>query len=119
MRKLVRDQIPALVGKPATQTTGDDYGRHLANKLVEEALEFKASSSGASGQALREELGDVLEVFYALLVHHNITHAEIEDIRKIKHDTKGGFAAGYVMEIAEPTRRNVFFDMLKRVQELP
>jgi predicted house-cleaning noncanonical NTP pyrophosphatase (MazG superfamily) len=66
--KLVRDRIPELAtsnGQPAPFHQADpaEYARLLRDKLLEEAAEAASASSPA---ALLEELGDVLQVLYAL-----------------------------------------------------
>jgi predicted house-cleaning noncanonical NTP pyrophosphatase (MazG superfamily) len=117
VKKLVRDNIPAIVGKSATVVRENEYARYLANKLVEEALELKEAKTNMS---LREELADVLEVFYAMLERNGLSFEEIENARRDKRAAKGGFAIGYVMEFPEPPpHKNPYFDMLKRVMELP
>jgi predicted house-cleaning noncanonical NTP pyrophosphatase (MazG superfamily) len=65
--KLVRDRIPELAaanGHPGTYHQADpaEYARRLRDKLLEEAHE----AATASPAALVEELGDVLQVLYAL-----------------------------------------------------
>jgi predicted house-cleaning noncanonical NTP pyrophosphatase (MazG superfamily) len=66
--RLVRDRIPELAAGTSqpgafSQVTGTEFGRLLRAKLLEEAAE----AAGAPGPAgLLEELGDVLQVLYAL-----------------------------------------------------
>jgi predicted house-cleaning noncanonical NTP pyrophosphatase (MazG superfamily) len=88
--KLVRDRIPDLAGQPAAFHQADpaEYGRLLRDKLLEEAAEA-ASAPGPA--ALLEELGDVLQVLYALAADAGLAAAEIECARARKAHTTGGF----------------------------
>jgi predicted house-cleaning noncanonical NTP pyrophosphatase (MazG superfamily) len=88
--KLVRDRIPELAGQPAAFHQADpaEYGRLLRDKLLEEAAE----AAGAPGPAaLLEELGDVLQVLYALASQAGLEPAEIECARARKARTRGAF----------------------------
>ena len=100
--KLVRDRIPELAGagQPGafSQATEAEFGRLLRDKLLEEAAE----AAGAPGSAeLLEELGDVLQVLYALASQAGWSPAEIECARKAR--TRGSF-----------TRRVVWHDPSNR-----
>jgi predicted house-cleaning noncanonical NTP pyrophosphatase (MazG superfamily) len=103
--KLVRDRIPELAagaGQPGafSLATEADYGRLLRDKLLEEAAE----AAGAPGPAeLLEELGDVLQVLYALASQAGYSPAEIECARARKARTRGAF-----------TRRVVWHDPAAR-----
>jgi predicted house-cleaning noncanonical NTP pyrophosphatase (MazG superfamily) len=89
--KLVRDRIPELMagaGQPAAFYQADpaEFGRLLHAKLLEEAAE----AAGAPGPAeLLEELGDVLQVLYALACQVGLEPAAIECARARKARTHG------------------------------
>jgi predicted house-cleaning noncanonical NTP pyrophosphatase (MazG superfamily) len=91
--KLVRDRIPELAattGQAAVfrQADPDEYGRLLRDKLQEEATE--AVSAPGPGELL-EELGDVLQVLYALAQLAGLEPAAIECARARKARTTGAF----------------------------
>jgi predicted house-cleaning noncanonical NTP pyrophosphatase (MazG superfamily) len=80
--KLVRDRIPELAtanGHSGSfqQATEAEYARSLRAKLLEEARE----AATASPATLVEELGDVLQVLYALAAEAGYAAAEIECAR--------------------------------------
>jgi predicted house-cleaning noncanonical NTP pyrophosphatase (MazG superfamily) len=90
--KLVRDRIPTLAaanGQPAAwhQASPEEYGRRLRDKLLEEAHEAAANTSGE----LLEELGDVLQILYALAAHAGLEPAEVECARVRKARTHGSY----------------------------
>jgi predicted house-cleaning noncanonical NTP pyrophosphatase (MazG superfamily) len=91
--RLVRDRIPELAatnGHPGTfmEATEAEYGRRLRAKLLEEAAEATTASSPA---ALLEELGDVLQVLYALAELSGHPAAEVEAARARKARTHGTY----------------------------
>ena len=91
--KLVRDRIPTLAaanGQPAAfhQADPDEFARRLRDKLLEEAHEAAAAASPAE---LLEELGDVLQVLYALATHAGLEPAEVECARARKARTHGAY----------------------------
>jgi predicted house-cleaning noncanonical NTP pyrophosphatase (MazG superfamily) len=91
--KLVRDRIPTLAaanGHPGIfqQASEAEYGRRLRAKLLEQAAEAATASSPA---ALLDELGDVLQVLYALAAHAGLAAAEIECARARKARTHGAY----------------------------
>jgi predicted house-cleaning noncanonical NTP pyrophosphatase (MazG superfamily) len=92
--KLVRDRIPDLAatnGQPLAFHQADEaeFGRRLRAKLLEEAHEAAAATTPA---ALLEELGDLLQVAYALAAHTGLEAAEIEAARARKARTHGAYA---------------------------
>jgi predicted house-cleaning noncanonical NTP pyrophosphatase (MazG superfamily) len=92
--KLVRDRIPELAaanGQPAAwhQADPEEFARRLRAKLLEEAHEAAAATSPA---ALLEELGDVLQVLYALATEAGYGPAEVECARARKARTHGAYA---------------------------
>jgi predicted house-cleaning noncanonical NTP pyrophosphatase (MazG superfamily) len=91
--KLVRDRIPELAagnGHPGgfQQATEAEFARLLRDKLLEEAHEAASASRPAE---LLEELGDVLQVLYALANQAGYSPAEIECARARKARTRGAF----------------------------
>jgi predicted house-cleaning noncanonical NTP pyrophosphatase (MazG superfamily) len=90
--KLVRDRIPGLAtanGHPGTfhQATEAEFARCLRAKLLEEAQE----AATASPNRLIEELGDVLQVLYALATDAGYAAAEVECARARKARTHGTY----------------------------
>jgi predicted house-cleaning noncanonical NTP pyrophosphatase (MazG superfamily) len=90
--KLVRDRMPELAagaGQPAAFHQADpaEFGRLLRAKLLEEAAE---AATAAPGELL-EELGDVLQVLYALASQAGYSPAETECARARKARTTGAF----------------------------
>jgi predicted house-cleaning noncanonical NTP pyrophosphatase (MazG superfamily) len=91
--KLVRDRIPELAtsnGQPGSYHLADpdEYAQRLRDKLLEEAHEATAATSPA---ALLEELGDVLQVLYALATQAGYSPAEVECARARKARTHGAY----------------------------
>jgi predicted house-cleaning noncanonical NTP pyrophosphatase (MazG superfamily) len=90
--KLVRDRIPELAaanGQPGAfyQATEAEFARCLQAKLLEEAQE----AATASPNRLIEELGDVLQVLYALATDAGYAAAEVECARVRKARTHGTY----------------------------
>jgi predicted house-cleaning noncanonical NTP pyrophosphatase (MazG superfamily) len=90
--KLVRDRIPELAaanGQPAGwhQADPEEFGRRLRAKLLEESQE----AATASPAGLLEELGDVLQVLYALATDAGYAAAEVECARARKARTHGTY----------------------------
>jgi predicted house-cleaning noncanonical NTP pyrophosphatase (MazG superfamily) len=90
--KLVRDHIPGLAaanGQPGSfhQATEAEFARCLRAKLLEEAQE----AATASPATLAEELGDVLQVLYALATDAGYAAAEIECARARTARTHGTY----------------------------
>jgi predicted house-cleaning noncanonical NTP pyrophosphatase (MazG superfamily) len=95
--KLVRDRIPELAtsyGQPGGFRQADqaEYGRLQRAKLLEEAAKAAGRRRRAAGPAeLLEELGDVLQVLYALAADAGYQAAEIECARARKARTHGTY----------------------------
>jgi predicted house-cleaning noncanonical NTP pyrophosphatase (MazG superfamily) len=88
--KLVRDRIPELAAttdQPGTwhQASEAEFAGWLRVKLLEEATE---AATATSPTELAEELGDVLQVLYALA---GLGAAEIEYARARKARTHGAY----------------------------
>ena len=94
--KLVRDKIPQIMrskGKrPKTHVVGrSEYKRRLAQKLMEESMEYANDPS-------LEELADVLEVIHSLCTTHNTTFPKLEKIRKGKAKERGSFKKRIILD---------------------
>jgi len=86
-QKLVRDNILEIIKlswrKPIFHIAQEkEYKLELFNKLLEETNEVIQEQKNK--EKLKEELWDLLEVFYSILKLENISFDEIESIRKNK-----------------------------------
>jgi predicted house-cleaning noncanonical NTP pyrophosphatase (MazG superfamily) len=93
--KLVRDRIPEIIRSkgldPVIWTaSAGEYGTRLRDKLQEEVAEFLASDNDP------EELADILEVLYALAEQAGSDREQLEKIRAVKAEERGGYAARIV-----------------------
>ncbi len=89
--KLVRDKIPQIIRskglEPVTYTASiEEYAVRLRDKLREEVEEFLASDNDP------EELADILEVLYALAERAGADRQQLEKLRAVKAEERGGFA---------------------------
>ena len=94
--KLIRDKIPEIIessGKKCIVDILDDekYLEYLDKKLSEELLEYQTDRS-------IEELADLLEVMYAVVVARGYSVEELERVRKNKADKHGGFKKKYLLK---------------------
>lgn len=95
-RKLVRDRIPEMI-EQAGQTcsysvlSDEDYLEMLDEKLNEELAEYQESKS-------MEELADLLEVMKAVAIARGSFPGEVEEIRRLKADQRGGFEKKIFLE---------------------
>ena len=94
--KLIRDKIPEIINSKgknyAIRIAGDmEYKNMLRRKLLEEAEEFQ-------DEPCKEELADVLEVFYAILQAEGFSLDDIEKIRRKKDDERGAFNKKIILE---------------------
>jgi predicted house-cleaning noncanonical NTP pyrophosphatase (MazG superfamily) len=98
--KLVRDRIPELAattGQPGSfhqAATEAEYALWLRAKLLEEAQE--AATAAPAG--LVEELGDVLQVLYALAELAGCAAADVECARVRKARTHGTYTRRLVWQ---------------------
>ncbi|MDY6766209.1 MAG: nucleoside triphosphate pyrophosphohydrolase [Candidatus Nanohaloarchaea archaeon] len=97
--KLVRDRIPAIIeedgGVPVTeQVTGDELAEYTADKLVEEAKEFREDRDPA-------ELADVLEVLEQCLALADLSWHDLQELRLAKRADRGGFDDSLVLKAVE------------------
>ena len=100
--KLVRDRIPQII-EQAGQTcscsilSDEDYLNMLDEKLNEELAEYQESKS-------MEELADLLEVMPAVALARGSSLEEVEEIRRLKADRRGGFEKKILLEeVVEPS----------------
>lgn len=89
MTKLVRDHIPEIIhakGESASFRVAEpmEYRRALADKLVEEAEEFRVDRNV-------EELADVLEVVRTIAAEHGIALDQVIAMADRKREERGGF----------------------------
>ena len=97
--KLVRDRIPAIIaasGRTAHTRllTEEEYIAALHRKLDEEAAELHADPC-------LEEMADLLEVMHGILHHRGIPWEELEKVRLLKRDARGGFEQGIFLIMPE------------------
>ncbi len=102
-RKLVRDRIPEIVaheGKRAkTRTLGaGEFRNALLKKLLEES---KEAHDAKGKKELVKELGDVLEVIFALYCAYNLEPREVESVRRKRRKERGGFEKRLFLEYIE------------------
>ena len=88
--KLVRDKIPQEINNKEGRKSNykilnqDEYLKELDKKLFEEAHEFVEEHSV-------EELGDLMEVIFAIMKAKGISIDEVEKAREAKKNKKGAF----------------------------
>lgn len=92
--KLIRDNITdnlasngVIVHRRVVDHT--EFVQLLKKKLVEEAQEC---IDAGNNEDLAQEMGDVLEVVYALAQAHNIDLQRVESLRVAKKERNGGFS---------------------------
>lgn len=110
MKKLVRDKIIEIIKKKWEDVNfyncdEIEFKKRLFEKLLEESKEVMNSSNK---DELKEELADVLEVFYYILKEQDINFEEIENIRKNKKEEKWWFDKKIVLDIESLNRKRVF-----------
>lgn len=94
--KLVRDKIPEIIeadgSKAETrQLTDKEVVKELQIKAVEEATEL---SEAQDKEEITKEMSDVLEIIHSLSERLNVSMNEIERIRQIRAEKRGGFKKG-------------------------
>lgn len=98
--KLIRDKNVEIIekkgGKVLYKVLDDKaYEEELNKKLREEVEEYLEDYS-------IEEMGDVLEVIYAILDFRNINMEEVEKVRLEKRERKGAFKNKiFLMQVEE------------------
>lgn len=98
--KLIRDRIPEIIaasGKEAVFRVMDDdeYQKEVRAKLHEELAEYESAEDGPSAL---EELADMLELIHALAGIHGSSPEELEKIRAVKAEKRGGFRKKLLLE---------------------
>ena len=100
-RKLVRDRIPEIIEQAGqacscSVLSDEEYLKMLDEKLNEELAEYQESKS-------MEELADLLEVIRAVTLARGSSPEEVEEIRRIKAEKRGGFEKKILLEeVTEP-----------------
>lgn len=97
--KLVRDKIPEIIeadGKlcKIRVLPNDEYIAALELKLNEEVAEYQVDKS-------LEEMADVLEVLYAICVARGYSLDELEKMRIMKAQKRGGFNEKVFLEYVD------------------
>lgn len=87
--KVIRDQIPKIIEKSGKnyevkKLNDEEYLNGLIEKLVEETNEFLEDED-------INELADILEVIYAIARLKGISKKQLEEMRRAKEITNGGF----------------------------
>jgi len=95
MSKLVRDGLVEEIRRDEGRRVVDvaevgEYEGLLSKKLVEEATEW------AVDRDVRE-LADCLEVLHAIVGHMGIPWAEVERLRQLKREQRGGYEGRHVL----------------------
>ena len=99
--KLVRDRIPEIIEQAGQKCvcsvlSDDEYLKMLDEKLNEELAEYQESKS-------MEELADLLEVVRAVARARGSSPEEVEEIRRMKAEKRGGFEKKILLEeVTEP-----------------
>ena len=98
-KKLVRDNIPDIIRnnneEPITRVLSDnEYKIELEKKLYEEYNEVINSENNDR----IEELADMLEVMISLAELENKTFDDIEKVRILKKEKRGGFSKKIYLE---------------------
>lgn len=99
-QKLVRDRIPEIVARDGqrakTRKLGvPEFKKELLKKLLEES---KEAHDAKGKKELVKELGDVLEVIFALYSAYGLEPKEVERIRKTRKRERGGFEKKIFLE---------------------
>ncbi len=99
--KLVRDNIPQIIKDKddvvvPTQILTDDqeYIKYLFKKVIEEAHELEFSQE--HGNTI-EELADIYELLETVLEIKNISHEQLESVKKEKLEKNGSFKKRILM----------------------
>lgn len=101
--KLIRDHIPQIIeeqGEYAVTRKLDDreYLFYLNKKLREETGEyFDADARGEVSESIRE-LGDILEVAYAIAAARDVPAQWLNEIREEKARKRGAFEKRLLLE---------------------
>lgn len=91
--KLVRDAIPEVITKSGKEFSTrilpkEEYEVELKKKLSEELTEYNEANTN---EEAIEELADILELLHAATKIHGSSVDELEKVRKVKAEKRGGF----------------------------
>lgn len=91
--KLVRDLIPEVIENSGKKFSTiilnkTEYIEQLKKKAFEELDEYVNTNN--KNDAV-EELADLLEIIQALAEYHGSSIEEVEEVRKLKAEKRGGF----------------------------
>ena len=101
MAKLVRDEIPYIIAcsgkRPMTHRAigNTEIRLLLLDKLEEETKEVQEAKDRYE---LMQELADVYEVISCIAETVNCDIKDIEDIARVKRNTRGSFKKGIVLD---------------------
>lgn len=99
-KKLVRDKIPEIIEANGDVPhyriidSDDEYLQELLKKDIEEGKELAEDTN-------LEELADKLEVIYAIAKAKGFTPDQIEGVRLLKLEARGGFNKRIFLESTE------------------
>ena len=102
--KLWRDNAVAMMEQNSGSTIhwrrldDKEYDAQLRIKLVEEIEEV---ATAKTKDTLKAEIADVCEALDALMLLHDITKEEVDDIQMRKRIERGGFEERTFVEVAE------------------
>ncbi len=100
LEKLVRDRIPGLfkLGKSEYRDADEsEMVSLLTKKLAEEVDEFAEAVNANNQEAMREELGDVYDVFHEILFRLGMARVLLK--AEIKREERGGFRKRIVLQL--------------------
>lgn len=91
--KLVRDRIPEVIESTGKQFSTrilneKEYIKELKNKSFEELQEYVNAENDENAI---EELADLLEIIHALAKCHGASFENVEEVRRMKAQKRGGF----------------------------
>jgi predicted house-cleaning noncanonical NTP pyrophosphatase (MazG superfamily) len=92
--KLVRDRILEIIKKDGVEYKSRiledaEFKQELLKKMVEEAQEVLAA--GNDTKELVKEIADVWEVMEHIIKTFELDHAEIQNTKQARHESRGGF----------------------------
>ena len=99
--KLVRDNIPEIVGKLAKKEVkirildnDDEYSKFLLKKIEEEAHEL---SNAKDKKHTIEEVADIMELIDTILEFNGFDLKTVREVQKEKAEKRGGFKKRVLM----------------------
>ncbi|WP_163103030.1 nucleoside triphosphate pyrophosphohydrolase [Peribacillus alkalitolerans] len=98
--KLVRDLIPEIIASSGKQFSFKvlnevEYVKELKAKCYEEIKEYTSTENDKDAL---EELADLLEIINSLAACHGASITDLEEVRKMKAETRGGFQKRIFLE---------------------